>query len=138
MTPPYFNELYDTIECAIGENKFKSKNYIDDFFDGNNQLYDANCLAIGEYISGELNVSIAIRLLSGDDSLDLAVIFDIYPTHLSYILEEVLNNCIIKPTKGKIDITKYLSDKSVMNRVSNSFYQRSNGVLKETIGTFDA
>ena len=86
------------------ESKFKSQNYIDDFLDGSNQLYNVNCLAIGGYTSCDIKVTIVIRLLAGDESLDMAVIFDIYPTRLSYILEEVLNDWTIKPKIGKIDI----------------------------------
>ena len=82
-------------------------------------------------------MTISIKLLAGGNALYLAVIFDIYPTHLSYILEEVLNDWIINPNIDELDIIKYLSDKSVMNRVSNGFSQRSNGVLNGAIGALD-
>ena len=45
-------------------------------------MYDAHVLASGGYISGEVKLAITIRLLAGGDALDLALIFDVYPSHL--------------------------------------------------------
>ena len=37
-------------------------------------MYDANVKATGGYISGEVKLAIALRMLAGGDSYDLAVI----------------------------------------------------------------
>ena len=132
-----FRELCFTIIGAVGESKFKSQAYIDAFLKGHCPIYDANVVAVGGYISGEIKLAIAIRILAGGDALDLAVIFDIYPTHISAILNEVLIYWIIKPNIGKINMKKYLGDKEAMNRVSEGFSKRSNGVLKGAIGAID-
>ena len=136
MTRECFTLLCFSIIGAIGESQFKSQHYIDAFLSGTS-VYDANVLATGGYISGEVKLAITIRLLAGGDVLDLAVIFDIYPTYLSTILKEVLTYWIIKPNIGKINIIKYLNDIEAMNRVSRGFSRRSNGVLKGCIGAID-
>ena len=79
-----FKELYFTIIGAVGESKFKPQTYIDAFLKGVNIIYDANILAVGGYISWKNKLAITIRLLAGGDALNLAVIFDIYPTHISH------------------------------------------------------
>ena len=121
MTRECFTLLCFTIIGAIGESQFKSQHYIDAFLSGTNAMYVANVLAIGGYISGEVKLAIQIRLLAGGDTLDLAVIFDIYPTHLATIMKEVLMYWIIKPNIGKINIIKYLSNTEAMDRVSRGF-----------------
>ena len=136
MTRECFTLLCHTIIGAIGESAFKSQQYIDAFLCGT-YIYDANVLATGGYISGEVKLAITVRLLAGGDALDLAVIFDIYPTHLATIMKEVLMYWIIKPNIGKINMFKYLSDIEAMNRVSRGFARRSNGVLKGCIGAID-
>ena len=132
-----FEELCQTIICAIGEKKFKSQHYIDAFLVDKSSIYEANRLATGGYVSGEIKLAVTIRLLAGGDALDLAVIFDIYPTHILKIFEEVLSEWIIDPNLGQMDILKYLCDKDAMARVSHGFSKRSNGVLKGVIGAID-
>ena len=63
---------------------------------GHDLIYNANELATGGYISGEVKVSITIRLLSGGDTLDFAVIFGVYPTHVLAIFHEVITYWIKK------------------------------------------
>ena len=96
MTRECFTLLCFSIIGAIGESQFKPQHYIDAFLSGTS-VYDANVLATGGYISGEVKLAITIRLLASGDALDLAVIFDIYPTYLATILKEVLTYWIIKP-----------------------------------------
>ena len=137
MSIDCFEELCQTIICAIGERKFKSQHYIDAFLSDKDSMYEANRVASGGYISGEVKLATTIRLLAGGDALDLAIIFDIYPTHLLNIFEEVLGEWIIDQNLGKMDILKYLCDKDAMARVSHGFSKRYNGVLKGIIGTID-
>ena len=121
---------------AIGESVFKSQHYIDAFLVGS-KMYDAHVLSSCGYMSGEVKLAITIRLLAGGDALDLAVIFDIYPSHLQKIMKEVLMYWIIIPNIGKINMMKYLNDIEAMNKVSQGFAKRSNGVLKGCIGAID-
>ena len=112
-----FTLLCFSIIGAIGESQFKLQYYIDAFLSGTNAMYDANILATGGYISGEVKLAITIRLLAGEDTLDLAVIFDIYHIHVVTIIKEVLMYWIIKPNIGKTNIIKYLKNIEAMNKV---------------------
>ena len=136
MTRECFSLLCSSIIGAIGEIKFKSQQYIDAFLCGTS-VYDANVLATGGYISGEVKLAITIRLLAGGDALDLAIIFDICPSYLQIIMKDVLANWIIKPNIGKINMLKYLNNFEAMSKVSKGFAVRSNGVLKGCIGAID-
>ena len=51
-------------------------------------MYKANQAILGGFITGEVKLAIAIILLAGVDTLDLAVIFDVSPTHLYNIFKE--------------------------------------------------
>ena len=136
MSRRCFQDLCFTIIGKVGESAFKSQAYIDAFLK-QTKMYVANEKTTAGYICGEIKLAITIRLLAGGDALDLAVIFDIYPTHLAAIMREVLTYWIIKPNIGKIDIIKYLENKEAMDRVSNGFAKRSNGVLTGAIGAID-
>ena len=50
---------------------------------------------------------------------------------------QALNEWIVIPNIGEINIAKYLSDDDSMARVSNRFYLRSDGLLVGAIGTLD-
>ena len=68
MTRECFTLLCFSIIGAIGERQFKSQHYIDSFLSGTNAMYDANVLAKGGYISGEVKLSITLRILAGGDA----------------------------------------------------------------------
>ena len=91
----------------------------------------------GGYISGEIKLAIALRMLAGGTSLDLSVIFDVHERHCRTIFNDVLHNWIVKLNIGSIDIASYLNNEDKMKSVSNGFSQRSNGVLKGAIGAID-
>ena len=69
-------------------------------------MQKANCLTTGGFISGEVKLVIAIRILAGDDSLDLAVMFDVQPIHILTIFDEVIEHCIIDSNIGNINISE--------------------------------
>ena len=99
-----FNLLYEKIKISVGEGVFKSQVYIDTFLDHPGTMHYANCKTTGDFISGETNLAITIRLLSGGDCMDLGVIFDIYSGHCKTIMYEVLKNWIHGSKIGGIDI----------------------------------
>ena len=137
MNRSCFDSLCQCIISKIGESKFKSESYIDALKKNKDQMYDANVKATGGYISGEVKLAIALRMLAGGDSYDLAVIFDVHFDHCSRILQEVLLNWVIKTGIGDLNMVKYLGDKEAMARVSAGFSKRSNGVLIGAIGAID-
>ena len=91
----------------------------------------------GEYISGATKLGITLRLLDGGDACDLGVIFDIYPKHCNLIMYYVLSKWIIQPKIGGITMNDFLEDEAAMQKVSDGFSKRSNGVFKGAIGALD-
>ena len=100
-------------------------------------MYDTNVYITGGYLSGEVNLGIILRLLSGGDALDLAVMFDIRSDHCTKIMYDVLLKWIIHTDIRDLNMIRYLSDKSAMSKVSKGFSKRSNGVLIGAIGAID-
>ena len=137
MTRDCFSLLCQRIIVEVGGKEFKSEAYIAAFFKGKDPMYDANVKATGGYISGEVKVAIALRLLAGGDALDLAVMFDVHSDHCTVILYQVLLHWIIKPNIGNLNMKKYLGDKEAMAKVSKGFAKRSDGVLVGAIGAID-
>ena len=75
MSRACFDRLCQKIIVAVGESSFRSESYIDAFLKGKDQMYQAHEITSGGYISGEVKVAITLRLLAGEDSYDLGVIF---------------------------------------------------------------
>ena len=59
---------------SVGEKEFKSEAYIDAFLKGKDPMYDAHVCTSGGYVSGEVKLGIALRLLAGGNAIDLGVI----------------------------------------------------------------
>lgn len=85
------------------------------------------------YISGEVNLAIAIRLFASGDAYDLAVIFDVHFDHNIRIWHKLLLVWIIATESGDLDTMKYLGYKDAMIKVSADFSKQSNGVPKGAI-----
>ena len=73
------------IKQVVEESEFKSEEYIGAFFSYPGHINHADMAKCGRFISGEIKLAINIRLLAGGDSLDIGVIFDIYPSSLMRI-----------------------------------------------------
>lgn len=137
MTRECFHLLCEKMKITVGESEFKSEAYINAFLNKKGSIYNANCETTGGFISGEVKMGITIRLLAGGDPLDIAVIFDVSPSHTKTIMYDVITNWIIPSKVGDIDIKSYLEDEEAMARVSKGFSLRSNGVLTGAIGAID-
>ena len=132
-----FDNLCQAIIAAVGEREFCSELYINAFLREKDNMYIAHEKTSGGYISGEIKLAITLRLLAGGDSYDLGVIFDISSRTCERILYEVLENWIINTKIGEINIEDYLNDVSEMEKVSQGFSTRSNGILIGAIGAID-
>ena len=100
-------------------------------------MYDDHVRTSGGYVSGEVKLGIALRLLAGGDAMDLGVIFDVTSINCTLFLYKVLLDWIVKTDIGDINMVKYLGDKEAMAKVSAGFSKRSLGVLKGAIGAID-
>ena len=81
----WFKLLCRRIISHIGEDPFKSEEYIDAFLDGTYESHDnreviayrVNIQTTGGYIRGEVKLAITLWLLAGGNSLDLGALLDI-------------------------------------------------------------
>ena len=137
MTRKCFAELCTNIATSVGETEFKSESYIDAFLANKDNMFMAHEKTSGGYISGETKLGLTLRLLAGGDALDLGVMFDIHPRTCNQIMVDVLMKWIIKPKIGGISMYDYLDDQEAMQKVSDGFSKRSNGVFKGGIGALD-
>ena len=92
MTRECFHLLCEKMKITVGESEFKSEAYINAFLNKKSSIYNANCETTGGFISGEVKMGITIRLLAGGDPLDIAVIFDVSPSHTKTIIYDVITN----------------------------------------------
>ena len=95
------------------------------FLKGKKSIYNENFHTTGGYISGDVKVSITLRLFSGGDALDIVVIVDVSPTHYNDLFYDILLNLIIKTNIGALDMMKYLEDEQAITKVSAGFSRRS-------------
>ena len=65
-------------------------------------MYKAHSVTSDGFISGEIKLSITLRLLAGGSCYDLGVIFDVEPSHCNKILYYVLKKWIIDTDIGDI------------------------------------
>ena len=105
----------------FGKNNFKSEAYIDAFLRGKDLMYNATVMTTGRFLSGEVKLDVAIRLLSGGDALDLSVLFDIAHCAVTKILYHVLLEWIIRIGIGDIGMKKYLGDAEVIQKLVLDF-----------------
>ena len=89
------------------------------------------------YISGETKLAITLRLLAGGDACDLGILFDVSFKHCNKIMYLVLSKWINITKIGGIDMYKYLEDDEAMQKISDDFSKRSDGLFKGSIGALD-
>ena len=145
MSRPCFQLLCERITSKVGEKKFKSEKYIDAFLIQPDNpfksrvamMHNAHANTSGGYVCGEVKLAITLRLMAGGDALDLGALFDISPNWCKHIFYDVLTEWVLDINLGEMDVRGYLSNKDELDRVSNGFSVRSNGVLKGAIGAID-
>ena len=140
-------DCFDLLCCAIisrvGEKQFKSESYLDSFLrdesikNKSSMMHNAHMHTSGGFISGEVKLAIALRMLAGGSAMDISVIFDVSESHCKTVFIKVLHDWIVKVNIGSIDIESYLKDEDAMRHVSNGFSRRSNGILCGAIGAID-
>ena len=104
MTRECFLLLCQKIIAKVGERSFLSEDYINSFLEGNyidydcsKQIYQAQKITSGGFISGKIKLVITLHMLAGGSSLDLSVIFDISHSHCNTIFLDVIKNWIVQP-----------------------------------------
>jgi hypothetical protein len=100
-------------------------------------LAHAGRSSIGDFISGEVKLAIALRLLAGGTYLDLSFIFIIGESYVHQIFFDVLNNWILDDRLVKINGVNYCKDEARMQAVALDFARASGGVINGCIGALD-
>jgi len=87
MSKELFQRLCDEIEVVVGEYEFKSKEFLNELKNSALKNRDdppsayvrmliANEFTTGGFISGEIKLATALRVLGGGSPLDMAILFD--------------------------------------------------------------
>ena len=136
-----FKKLCLKIEETVGENRFKSEQFLKNLFYEQSRearTYKANMSTTGGYISGEIKVAIALRMLAGGSYLDLFLIYDIFHSHAFSILHEVVTMWFCNDEIICINGKDYIKDVNRMKEVSREFGESCKcGVFKGCIGALD-
>ncbi len=104
MSCECFDLLCDRIKANVGEHIFKSESYLHDLYRGRlvphpddaKYVHGLMTLALaaramhGDFILGEVKISLTLRLLAGGSYLDLALIFETNPLYAVFIFHEVI------------------------------------------------
>jgi len=90
-----FAHLCDTIEKTVGRKNFKSEEYLHYLLHAKSKegrMYRAHLKTSKGYISGEVKVAAALRLMAGASYLDVSCIFDIHPNSIPRLFKEVVRD----------------------------------------------
>ena len=100
MSKDCFSTLCSRIETNVGEHQFRSEEYIDRLYDGDygnsrsmilfTNLAHAARKSIGDFISGEVKLAMALRILAGGTYMDLGLIFELGETYAYAIFHDVI------------------------------------------------
>ena len=126
MSKDCFSTLCSRIETIVGEHQFRSEEYIDRLYDDNyrnsrnmilfTNLAHAARKSIGDFISGEVKVAMALRILAGGTYMDLGLIFELGETYRS----NSSSICIVSLSSllwiGSVDISQVNLADSVLPR----------------------
>jgi hypothetical protein len=88
-----FHELCTAIENSIGQDSFKSEEYLkvlEKSNDRKGRMYRAHIVGSGGYISGELKVALSLRILGGGSYWDVSHIFGVHERAVPKIFYDVV------------------------------------------------
>ena len=144
MSKLLFQQLCDDICAAVGVDEFKSEEYIKQridraciFPDPTTNLFIAHQESTGGFVSGEIKLAIALRVLGGASYLDCSLFFEVSFNHAHKIFKEVIENWIGHRSFFPINGIEYCSDDAKMRAVALQFTQSSRGVINGCIGALD-
>lgn len=120
-----FDLLCKKIRANVGEDKFKSEEYLEDLTNSLappdsiatcrlRRLAKANLNDTGGWISGEVKLAITLRMLAGGSYLDLGLIFGTGSTYPYTIFNNVITRWICKDDLVKISGLEYCNDDGSM------------------------
>ena len=138
-----FHLLCEKILDGVGEEVFLSEEYIKRELQRHKNkkgnMFRANMTTTGGYLSGEIRVAIALRLLGGGSFLDISTIFDVSYSTTYEVFHYVTEKWFCKDWVAEYSLEKNLSDPDALYETSKKFSAkgRSNGILGGIIGAID-
>ena len=136
MSLPVFQDLCSTICSAVGEATFTPENYLQKRAQRTKKNSDLLSDGISRFISGEFKVAITLRILAGGSYLDLCPLFDVHPSYVFVLFEDVL--AWVRKTFD-FPLTKYLTDRNwpALYKLSEGFTDKTNGIFKFPFAALD-
>ena len=89
------------------------------------------------FLSGEVKVALALRMLTGGSYLDLSLIFNTHTSQPTAILHYVCKNWFNIDSIAKFCPKTYLSSHEQMTEAAHVFKQKSRGLFTGCIGALD-
>ena len=142
MSKELFQTLCNDIEGIVGEESFKSEEYLSSITnktmtDLMANIFHAHLRSTGGVISGEIRLAITLRILGGGTYMDMALLMETSFNHAHNIVKETVCNWLTHPAFYPIDGIAYCSDDEKMSEVATQFSAASNFVLNGCIGAVD-
>ncbi len=91
----------------------------------------------GGFISGEVKVTITLRILGRGSNLDLALLFESSFNHTHKIFRYVVHDWLVHDSFYPINGVDYCQDKQQMQEVALQFSWASRGVINGCIDALD-
>ena len=149
MPKEWFDDLCKRIETAVGQEEFKSEEFISTELNDTKmnmsstskkrRMFYAHSQTSGGYICGEVKVAIALRLLAGASYLDLAAFYCFGFTYGYEIFHYVIENWINNDAVIKFPGLEYFDDMIKMKKTSKEFRYTGThrGIISGCIGALD-
>jgi hypothetical protein len=117
MSRECFQLLCDRIEANVGEEEFKSEEYLKNLkhTDVESEKKKVNLMyaheaSTGGFVSGEIKLALTLRLLAGGSYLDLSLLYEVGSSYAYSILHDVVKNWILDDRLVKINGLDYIND----------------------------
>ena len=136
MSDLVFRDLCSTISNVIGEDMFRSENFLKKREERYKTTSKLLSNGLSRFVSGEFKVAISIRILAGGSYLDLCPLFDVRPSYIYVIFDEFLG-WVLKTFE--FPLTKYLHDRNwpALYKLSEGFTNKTDGVFKFPFAAID-
>ncbi len=123
MSKGLFQRSCDEIEVVVGEGKFKSEEFLNELMNSDDtrrsRMLIANEHTTGGFISGEVKLATALRVLGGGSPLDMAILFDTSFATAYKMFHHVVANWLSHELFCPIDGIEYCSNDARMESVAD-------------------
>jgi len=135
-----FAHLCDTLEKTVGRKKFKSEEYLQYLLHAKTKegrMYRAHLKTSKGYVSGEVKVAAALRLMAGASYLDVSCIFDIHPNSIPRLFKEVVRDWFCLDEISPLVLDDALEDQEELIAIASKFANGRCSSFTGVIGALD-